>query len=122
MEEAFGTLLDLIPSLKLGRALVPPVIASAESVDALRSWLVQSGRVPLRALMGRAGKGTVPLHLEHVYSRLRSCAASWAAWVRGMRQIIEALWMVHELCADIEVAAQQVPDGAAEDPSSSDAS
>ena len=37
VEEAFGTLLDLIPSLKLGRALVPPVIASAENVDALRS-------------------------------------------------------------------------------------
>ena len=39
-----------------------------------------------------------------------------------MHQIIEALWTVHELRADIEVAAQQVPDGAAEDPSSSDAS
>lgn len=122
VEEAFGTLLDLIPSLKLGRALVPPVIASAENVDALRSWLTQSGRVPLRALLGRVGKGTVPLHLEHVYSRLRSCAASWAAWVRGMHQIIEALWTVHELRADIEVAVQQVPDAAAEDPSSSDAS
>ena len=63
--------------------------------------------------MGRVGKGTVPLHLEHVYSRLRSCAASWAAWVRGMHQIIEALWTVHELRADIEVSAQQGPDDAA---------
>ena len=77
--------------------------------------------VPLRALVGRVGKGTVPLHLEHVYSRLRSCAASWSAWIRGMYQIIEALWTVHELSADIAVAAMQVPGGEGGDPSSSDA-
>ena len=122
MEEALGALLDLIPSLKLGRALVPPGIASAGKVDALRAWLVQCGRVPTRALVGRVGKGTVPQHLEHVYSRLRTCAASWAAWIRGMHQVIEALWTVHDLWADIAVAAQQEPGEAAGDPSSSDAS
>ena len=121
VEEAVGSLLDLIPSLKLGHALVPPVVASAENVDALRAWIVQCGLVPLRALVGRVGKGTVPLHLEHVYSRLRSCAASWSAWIRGMYQIIEALWTVHELSADIAVAAMQVPGGEGGDPSSSDA-
>ena len=115
-------MLDLIPSLKLGRALVPPGIASAERVDALRVWLVQCGRVPVRTLVGRVGKGTVPLHLEHVYSKLRTCAASWASWIRGMHKIIEALWTVHELHADIAVAAQQVPMDAAVGPSSSDAS
>ena len=122
VEEALGALLDLIPSLKLGRALVPPGIASADKVDALRVWLVQCGRVPTRALVGRVGKGTVPQHLEHVYSRLRTCAASWAAWIRGMHQVIEALWTVHDLWADIAVAAQQEPGEAAGDPSSSDAS
>ena len=34
--------------------------------DALRAWLVQLGRVPVRVLVGRVGKGTVPLRLEHV--------------------------------------------------------
>ncbi len=41
VEEALGALLDLIPPLKLGRALAPPGIASADKVDALRVWLVQ---------------------------------------------------------------------------------
>jgi len=112
----------MIPSLKLGRALVPPVIASADDPDALRAWLLaQLGRVPVRVLVGRVGKGTVLVHLEHVYSKLRSCAVSWAAWIRGMHQIIEALWTVHELQADIAVAALQEPGGVDGDPSSSDA-
>ena len=79
VKEAVGSLLELIPSLKLGRALVPPVIASADDLDALRAWLAQLGRVPVRVLVGRAGKGAVPVHLEHVHSKLRSCAVSWAA-------------------------------------------
>ena len=115
-------MLELIPSLKLGRALVAPVIASAVEADALRAWLVQLGRVPVRVLVGRVGKGTVPLRLEHVYSKLRACATSWASWIRGMHKIIEALWTVHELQADIAVAALQVPSDAGSDSSSSDAS
>jgi len=102
-------------------ALVPSVIASAENVVALRAWIVQCALVPLRTLVGRVGKRSVPLHLEHVY-RLRSCAASWTAWIRGMYQIIEAMWTVHELRADIVVAALQMPDQAAEGPWRSDES
>ena len=29
---------------------------------------------------------------------------SWASWIRGMHKIVEALWTVHELQADIAVA------------------
>ena len=121
VEEAFSALLELITSLKLGRALVAPVIASAVDADALRVWLSQLGRVPVRVLVGRVGKGTVPLRLEHVYSKLRACAVSWASWIRAMHKIIEALWSVHELQADIAVAALQVPHDAVSDSSSSDA-
>ena len=62
VEEALGSLLEMIPALKLGRPLVPPVCTSADDPEAVRAWLAQLGRVPVRVLVGRVGKGTVPVH------------------------------------------------------------
>jgi hypothetical protein len=77
----------------------------------------RQGRIPLRALLCRAERGTVPLIYDWVYARLLNSRASWTKWVKAMVQIIRVIWQVHTTASEVaSQAAGNPPPPPPEDP------